>query len=236
MKLSLLYLLLSVTSAQAAIVYNSQALNTINAFSSDPDNVQGYGAIRLTVEPASALDGATIQGIRFRGSYSTSLPVTGADKFTVAWFAEDGSTDAGGFPIPGANLIAPESAILAEPRTLSSDTIIFGYETYDYGINLATPITLSAGNYWLSIANDFDGTGDTATNSWSWAYQFSDPINRRVQSTVSQLTGYTGNGDTLKANYAFSDTPFTVIPEPSHYSLLLGLGVLGVMLRRTRYV
>ncbi|MBK1827214.1 choice-of-anchor D domain-containing protein [Haloferula rosea] len=203
-----LLLIASCLIGQADLVYNNYTStsgggNAVNAFASDTSGT--ISAIRFTL-----LQDSVIESIDFSGMYSSqyTIPRPGTDSFTIAFFEDDGSTDASDpdKPIPGPLIGDAQPLQITTEATDRGDTIVFGLPTFDYAGTLPNPVTLGAGTYWISIANDYSGG-----NHWAIAYAFSGS-NLRLDiavTTAPQTSGYSGipTNDPIRPFFSLSGTP-----------------------------
>ncbi len=155
----------------------ANTLPPIDAFSSDSDTP----SFRAT-EFELGTD-ATILAVTFEGTYAMAQTIGASDGFTLQILNDDNNQDG---DLPGT----PASKGMPLEVISRTDTGIdeFGLDVYRYEANLALPISLSAGPYWLSIANE---TSADADDDWRWTVatrNFSDPLT--AQSTVSQSGPY----------------------------------------------
>jgi len=157
----------------------ANTLAPVDAFSSDAA-IPSFRAAEIELE-----DAATIHSVTFEGTYAMAQTI-GIDAFTLQILNDDNGVNG---DLPGS-VASPPVALEVVSRT---DTGVdeFGLDVYRYEANLASPIAIAAGSYWLSIAND---TSDDADDTWRWTVAtrgFFDPLT--AQSTASQSGPYTSS-------------------------------------------
>lgn len=203
--LVLLFAAILCLHVQADLVFNNYTSaagggNAINAFNSDITTETS--AIQFTLSADTI-----VQSINFTGCYSGqfTIPRPGTDQFTIAFFADDGSTDPNNpaKPIPGPQIGALQSLQITTPATDREDPIVFSLPTFDYAGDLPNPVELVAGTYWISIANDYSGAA-----GWLMAYSSSgsnEALKVAISST-SQTSGYAGipTSDAVKPFFSLS--------------------------------
>ncbi|MBW4581190.1 MAG: PTPA-CTERM sorting domain-containing protein [Tildeniella nuda ZEHNDER 1965/U140] len=152
-------------ATQAAVLFNNNAPDLQNAVRSDFSfPVEAGDDFRFTTSN-------DIRSITWSGTYATNsefpLPANApaADNFSIRIFSF--IQDPRGLETPAINplLAFNPSAI---NRNISGTQIQSQgnrYDVYNYAFNLATPSTLGAGNYFLSIVNNTSAPGI----NWFWA-------------------------------------------------------------------
>lgn len=149
-----------------------------------------------------------VRSVQFRGISSSSA----AQTFDIAFFNDTGGSSP-------SSIIGTASALLVHSKTAVSTH-------YVYEADLASDLSLTAGNYWVSIVDttagvDFSFNGSNASVGLQTASSITD-----------HETGYFFV-DNRRINVIGNDTRYSPIPEPSS-ALLLGLSSLALVFRRTR--
>ena len=153
-------------------------------------------------------DGGTIRGLRFLGTY---IPVSGVapeqETFVVRIYDNDGAASpASGLPggLPGTLL---HESVLTGERAPSLLHLQPDGETanfYVYSMNLVTPITLPAGDYWLAVRNDSSHFAST----WNWGVNTMEtPV-----GLPTRVLAFSADGGTSWAP-GFQDTSLTTFSD-----------------------
>ena len=127
---------------------------------SDNDPHPAFGTFDIA-EDFQLLFPAEIHRLRFWGGYDDDAPVA-TDEFTIRIYENDGG-------IPGAVLYEEVGA--ATLRT-ATGAMFFRNDEYQYDVTLSSPLSLPAGTYMLSIANNTVGSAGT----WLWARAWAGDI------------------------------------------------------------
>lgn len=154
-------------------------LTPVDAFSSDLD-IPSFRAAEI----ALATD-ATVYSVTFEGTYAAAQTI-GADAFTLQFLNDDNGANG---DLPGS--IASSAMALEVVSRIDTGVDEFGLDVYRYQANLASPIAIPAGSYWMSIAND---TSDDVDDNWRWTIAtrgYSDPFT--AQSSASQSGPYSSS-------------------------------------------
>lgn len=210
--------------AGAVVIYDNGGPSALNVVSDQDDlgNVPGVDLPIILSDDFSLDVDSELQDVHWWGSYALDVALElPEDDFRLQLFADVG----------GAPEINPFYSVgLGEvDRVDTGDTDAAGNPIYEYWVDLADPITLSAGvTYHLSIAND---TSESIA-TWLWA-----------ATTETERLGYHLRADDdmlwlpqmVPPNLAFNLTGEPLnggapIPEPATVSLL-GLGVAGLVAR-----
>ena len=125
-----------------------------------PDHSDGFftdadgsgGSVNVHAQRFSLLLPKTIGTIRIWGGYYPGNTPPG-DQFTVIFHADDPVTD-----VPGATVSA-ESEVPA--TRVQTGYMIAGVSEWEITLELADPVDLTAGTYWIEIFNDTTGDNDT---------------------------------------------------------------------------
>jgi hypothetical protein len=166
---------------------------------------------------------ATIRSMSFEGAYSPSDTPSVPDRFNVIIF--DLRMVLGPNPLP--NNVVDESDLVVATRIATGIQRI-GREIYRYEANFITPITLSPGNYAISLANDTAGDSD---DSWCWVgNEVPGPAAGYNQGGLQDRGLDYELGTSLAFVFALRDE--FVIPEPTIGILLAGAGTLTLIRRR----
>ncbi len=133
-------------------------LASANYSDSDPHPLFGASEI---AEEFQLLFPAVIQRVRFWGGYEDDVPVA-TDDFTIRVYEYDNG-------IPGMLLYE----VSGPPASrIATGAIFFRNDEYLYEFTLAAPLSLAAGHYLISIANNTVGS----TTTWLWARAWAGDI------------------------------------------------------------
>jgi len=179
----------------------------------DPGNGgASYAASRFSIAGDSR-----ITSVEFEGRYVNDGVFNGVDDFSIAVMALDGSK-------PGLVILPSTKGTLTMRSVVGTGLSgSFTVDYYKYRLDLPAGLSLVAGDYWLSVANDTEAAN--SPNEWVWHYSGAESGSRAF-STTSQTTGYSGP---FAADLVFSLSG-TPIPEPS-VAFLGALGVMTLLLR-----
>jgi len=138
--------------------------------------------------------------------------------YTVVLYEADGSGAPGS--VIYSDTVTDESARLGLSQT--GATLFGGGIEYQYTLELESAVSLSAGTeYWISVgATLVDGGAD----AWVWS-------GSSVGDLVNATDFFSGSGYTV-FDPTFNDMAFEIVPSPS--TAVMGLGMLGLGLRRRR--
>lgn len=156
--ISLVLIAISSDFAFAATVVLNQPPNGVDAYISDSDYPQSL-ADNFLVSSA-----VKITQIRIWGMYSITHTPSATDNFTVIFHADSAG-------LPGAAISTQNNVPVT--RQATGGTVYGSYAEYVYTLNLATPVNLGPGTYWVEIYNDT--TADT--NYFGWETGTLDPKN-----------------------------------------------------------
>ncbi len=218
----LLHLLLPLAltaSSGAAVLFQSGSFTGAGGTAPDGiiSDINANPGVSISAVKFSVSTAVLIDTIELDGAYITAVPST--DNFTVAIYI--GST------APSSMAVAPQ--IVASARTqIPGATLVSFFSLYHYVLTPTAPLSLSAGDYWLVVANNTTSTG--VMDSWYFA-----------GSSATGGDETLAYGPTVDGPFSFStgttDLSFslngTAVPEPSA-AALLGLAGLIVASRRAR--
>jgi hypothetical protein len=217
-----LLLALASSAAQAGVMTNGPPTYG----EADPsDRDFGSGGRQIADDFLVDAAGFTITNIEWWGVYSLNGSPT--DSFTIHlfnnvpvskdWFNEPAYT-----PYPPTVLslgtVTRSPDLDPNPPNLQKVIPPFGLKVYHYSVSV-TPVTLTAGRYWLSIFNNTTGFAD----DWYWAttYHSNDPIDsgRAFAADMSNFlpAPMVTPWQPQKDDYAFrfNSDPQINTPEPS---------------------
>ena len=166
-------------------------------------------------------DPMTFDTVRWYGTYFSNNTPTEPDVFTISLF----DTTAG---VP--NAIAAETILVDSFSRTDTGFDVLGGDIYVYEVLLATPITLGAAEFGISIVNDT--TADT-NDDWTWATSSQEGTFyfRNVNNTP-----WANNTDNL-AFQLINSAPVVVVPEAGTLALVgAGLAAFGGCAMRRRNV
>ncbi|WP_195880824.1 hypothetical protein [Methylomonas albis] len=146
------------------------------------------------------------EALTWWGSYDTS----DTDDFIIHLYG-----DAGG--IPGASIYSYSSTSVNASTTLLTD--ISGAPVYRYDFNLPSPVSLTAGNYFLSITNE------TTQSGWYWL-NGSGGDNQQWALASDGITWAPASASDLAFSVQYTET--AVVPVPPAFLLMMsGLLLVG---------
>jgi hypothetical protein len=157
---TMLPLAVNLAPAQAGVLFDNGAPN-LDAFFVPSDSSPSYPGLMLQGGEDFSLNGAasitkvTWSGIYLFGNDPSNIPLT--DDFSVSLFnIVNGVPNINPFATLSGSLSRIDSGLDAAPDI----------DLYHYALTLATPFSIEAGNYLLSIVNK---TTDDPDDNWAWA-------------------------------------------------------------------
>jgi len=208
-------------SAEAAVAWDNGAPDQTASWTSDVENND-----QTEADDFSLTNGTAVTGFKWWGTYDDQRGGTAdkiaADDFTI--FVLDDSGDDPNNIVQQWNIGAPDS------RSATGNTLPGGsgsLDEYAYEHTLASPVTLSAGDYWLVFRNNTAGDEDF----WRWSTSTANASGTDAAGTSNDH--FTSVNDIDGASWSeFSDQlAFQIIPEPSTAGLL-ALSALALIRRR----
>lgn len=176
----------------AAVIYDAGPIDTVNPGVIESD----LGKTYRIADDVLLAGPATIRCATFAGGYLASSGVGGNGDFTIN--VHENFLYNGTFPIPG-QIVATSK--LTGSRTESATQISGTKTTFDYVMNLDTPIALPAGAYWFSIA-DKTVSGET---SWLWAKSDGSGVTGHLAYSKDQGVSWL-DVSVAEVSYALHDT------------------------------
>lgn len=200
--------LLNTSSAQAAVLFDNGASNLQAVF---PSNQNSPDFSLEAGDDFKLNSAANITKVTWSGIYLFDITPL-IDNFSVRLFnIFDGAPDINPFATLNGSLSRVDSGLDVDPDAT----------LYDYALTPTSPFSIGAGNYLLSIVNTTATPGD----DWAWAINNFEGSNYyRVNSGDAWENVPTELSFRVEGNA-------TAVPEPSSLLGLMGLGVIGVLLK-----
>lgn len=198
-------LLLSVvyTNSSASISYEQAPLNRGDAVFANASS----GAI--SADNFSVTNPFKLESISWWGSYDTA----DSDNFIIHLHS-----DASGFP----GTMNKEYSAVAVTSTLTALNDISAASVYRYDYVLPNVLSLTSGNYYLSITNE------TTSSGWYWLTGTGGDTKQWALDSNGTTWSLASNSDFA---FAVQYTEISAVPLPSAFLLMLS-GVLGLAWKR----
>ena len=206
---STIILLVVSTNTYAATIFDQiQDIEPDNALWSDVDWNQ------RAVDDFTITAAVTIRSAEFYGIYhDVEVPggLSQPNKFTITVY-----NDESGFP--SANPIA-SSTVLALVETDTGEIDFRHWPRRHYVVDLANPITLPAGTYWLSIVNDSRGE----VGMWGWT-----STGRVGNATIDKQIVAPQTWDRLRTEDLTMrlDDEYSIVPSPASAVFMVPVGLV----------
>lgn len=202
--------------ATAQTVFDNGNPDFVNGLASDP------GSSQLAAETFAFDATTTFNTVRWFGAYLVGNTPTFPDVFTISFFDTTAGT-------PNAAPRIGEVFTIGNPGRADTGQDVLSYDTYLYEATLATPITMGAGAFGISIVNDT--TADT-DDDWYWLTS-ADTTGSFTRSTPNDAFTFFGGG----LAFQLINRPRVVVPEAGTLALVLPALTIGfVVVRRKRRV
>ncbi len=204
--------------AAAAMIYDN-----------GPPNFENIGAnfsegTNRVAADASFGSAVTVRGIEFWGGYWPSGERPPTDLFTLDIYANAGGS-------PGALLQTTNLTVSSITDTGFDHNGLLGANILDFEMNLQTPISLSAGTYWVSVVA---APGLDSTNFF-WQDTGLDGVTIGFTNRQSQNFGATWPSAINEQAFNLTNTAFQVVLEPTSLALL-GLALAGLGFSRRKSI
>jgi len=196
-------------STQAAVLY-SQTPVYDSGQGSDVDTP------RYNADDFNLIASATVRTVTWRGFFCCddfSGPI--ANNFTINIYSDDaGSVGALG----GSYNVGDVTGALTTPATSFGSIPVF-----EYTADLTDGLSLSAGDYWISIFNDTTGDDDNFT--WAALTGFGNSV---TSTTDTNGASFTAAGGSKEFYFVLEDAPVSAVPVPAA-AWLFGSAVIGLV-------
>jgi len=218
--LALVAVLLSPMAANADIIYDNGGPDIPGASgTSDLDSISSGGIFQEVADDFTLASTTAIGGINWWGAYTPNNQ-SGAvpDDFSIR-------------VLDDLFALVADINVGSVSRFDTGLDNFLGLDVYGYEATFS-PITLTSGQYWLSIVNNTVGDGEGERWSWQSTAGITGSSARFRQSEGVPLTSADGWDNESANDYAFA---VTAVPEPGTLALL-GIGLFGMGLARRKKV